>query len=305
MSVAWVAGSVRARLLLGRRVGRRRALELAGSRSLREAADLLAATEYGRHAEPARELEDVQRAVAATTLFHLRILAGWLPPGALELMRALAAWFELANVEDRLAYLAGREPRRPFELGSLALAWSTVARAQSAADLRAALASSSCGDPGSEEPADVGLALRAAWGRRLHAEVPEARAWAAGALALLLARELLLVGRDPEVLRKLDLASPQGSAPTVAALADTLPREAAWALAGIGEPDDLWRGEPRWWAKVERDAEAMVSAHREGRALVVGAVALLAADARRVSAALAAASLGAAAELEEMLDGSA
>lgn len=216
-------------------------------------------------------------------------------------MRALAGWFELVNVEDRLAYLAGHEPRRPFELGSLALAWSGVARAQSVSDLRAALASSSWGDPGSEEPADVGLALRAAWGRRLLAEVPEAGAWAGGGLALLVARELLLAGRAPEATRRLGLGPPEGRVATVTALADSLPREAAWSLAGVGEPEDLWRAESRWWERVERDAEAMVRAHREGRATVVGALALLAADARRVSAALAAASLAAVGDFEEVL----
>jgi hypothetical protein len=304
VSAGWIAGSVRARLLLGRRVGREGALRLAAAGTLAEAIALLSATPYGARREIGPGLVEAERAVAAMTLLHLRVLAGWLPPGAAQLMRALGGWFEIASIEDRLAFLLGGELREPFALGSLALGWSAAGRAQSPGELRAALAASAWGDPGGEEPEQVQLALRLAWARRLLAEVPDAHEWVCGALALLLARESLLAGRRPAL--PVDLALRLGSgwerAATVPAMAAALPREAAWALDLTGETDDLWRAEARWWARVERDAEQMVRVYREGRHVVVGAVALLAADAHRVLAALAVAARGGLADAREVLD---
>ena len=302
MSVGWVAGSTRARLLLGRRLGLEPALALARSHSTAEALAALAAGPYGRHGDVGADLAAAQRAIAATTLLHLRILAGWLPPGAVGLVRALAGWFELANIEDRLAYLLGHEPGHPFELGSLTLAWSAVERAQTPGDLRAALAASAWGDPGSEEPDDVHASLRVAWARRVLAEVPEAQAWVGGALAVLVARMLSdgAAVRASTALTSI-LGADWSRAVTVRALAQSLPTDAAWALGGIAEPEDLWRAETAWWARVERDAEAMVSGHREGRAAVVGVIALLAADARRAAAALEAAARGSGDVFEEIV----
>ena len=302
MSVGWVAGSTRARLLLGRRLGLEPALALARSHSTAEALATLAAGPYGRHGDVGADLAAAQRAIAATTLLHLRILAGWLPPGAVGLVRALAGWFELANIEDRLAYLLGHEPGHPFELGSLTLAWSAVERAQTPGDLRAALAASAWGDPGSEEPDDVHASLRVAWARRVLAEVPEAQAWVGGALAVLVAR---MLSDGAAVRASTALTSILGAgwsrAVTVRALAQSLPTDAAWALGGIAEPEDLWRAETAWWARVERDGEAMVSGHREGRHAVIGVVALLAADARRAAAALEAAARGSGDVFEEIV----
>jgi hypothetical protein len=288
MSLGWVAGTTRARLLLGGRLGAGRASELARAGSEAEAVAALAAGPYGRREDVGADLAGAQRAIAATLLLRLRLLAGWLPPGATGVVRGLAGWFELANIEDRLAYLLGHEPEPPFELGSLTLAWPTLQSAQTPAELRAALAASAWGDPGGEEPSAVHVSLRLAWARRVLTEAPEAGAWVGGALAILLARELLHGG---DVLR----SSPRlgailgvgwEHATTVQVLARSLPREAAWALDGIDGPDELWRAEARWWDRVERDADRMARGHREGRRAVVGVVALLAADARRAAAAL-------------------
>jgi hypothetical protein len=263
---------------------------------------LLAGTVYGRHGDLG-DVRSAERSVAATLLLHLRLLAGWLPPGALGVMRALAAWFELANVEERLAYLLGGDAEHPFELGSLATAWSVLGAAQSPAELRAALAASAWGDPGSEEPHDVHLALRLAWARRLVAEVPETREWVGGALGLLLARERLLLAEEPRpgAAATLGLGTAWERALSLADLAAALPRDAAWPLEAVSRPEDLWRAEAAWWARLERDAEAMVRGHREGRHAVVGTVALLAVDAHRVQGALAAAARDGAAGLEEVL----
>ena len=192
---AWVAGSVRARHMLVRRLGRDRARALATSPSLEDALAVLAGTAYGRLVREGMSLAEAQRAVAATALWHIRVLAGWLPPAATPSVRLLAAWFELANIEERMRYLAGREVPAPFELGALATAWPTVSGAGSAAEVRAALVGSPWGDPGTEDAAELGLVLRLSWGRRVLGSVEPAREWAAGAVALLVARELFLAGR--------------------------------------------------------------------------------------------------------------
>lgn len=301
MSAGWVAGSVRARLLLGRRLGREGARRLAAA-APQDALAALASTAYGRR-EPGADVRSAQRAVAATTLLDMRLLAGWLPPRGVATMRALAGWFELVNIEDRLAYLLGGEAAHPFDLGSLGTAWATVGGAQSPGELRSALTASAWGDPRSEEPHDVHRALLLSWARRVAVEVPEARTWIGGALAVLLARERLLLGREGprEAAISLGLGSGWHDAASVAALAAALPAWAAWPLAAAEQPEDLWLAEVAWWARVERDAEAMIRDRHAGRSTVVGAVALLAADARLVRVALGASARDDPGMLEEAL----
>ena len=153
MKPSWVAATVRARLVATHGVGRERALAVARESSLADGIAALASTIYGKATRPDAELADAQHAVAATALWQLRVLAGWLPPGAALRARVLVAWFEIANVDERLAELAGMPSRRQFDLGSLGSASRRIAAANSPADLRAALAASEWGDPGSDEPA--------------------------------------------------------------------------------------------------------------------------------------------------------
>ena len=65
-------------------------------------------------------------------------------------MRVLAAPFEIANVEDRLARLQGSPAPDPFALGALATAWPGLAGALSPGELRQLLARSVWGDPGDD-----------------------------------------------------------------------------------------------------------------------------------------------------------
>lgn len=295
LSPGWVAGSVRARHLLARRLGRSDAWALARAPSLDAALERLASSAYGHRCRPGLALADAQRAIADTALWHVRVLAGWTPPRGLEPVRALAAGFEIANVDDRLAYLAGAEVPAPFELGGLATAWPRVAGAQSASELRSLLTGSPWGDPGSDEPAAIRLALRLAWARRVLASVDEAVDWAAGAVALLLARELFLAGRPAD--RLWDLHPPGVGiewfqAASLAELRAALPPQAAWALKAAVEPDELWHREAAWWRRVEADAEQLARSAHMGLAAVVGCVALLGVDAWRTAGALEAAARG-------------
>jgi hypothetical protein len=303
MSARWVAGTVKARLLLERRLGVEAVLELARAASLRDALVRLAGTAYA-DAVPAADLQEAQRAVAASVLLRVRVLAAWLPPGEAAGLRSLAAWFELCNIEDRLAYLEGGELRPPFELGVLASVWDAAATAQSADELRSLLEHSRWGDPGVTDRRTLPFALRVAWAERVRAELPEARSWATGATAILLAEERLVARRsvEPGLLERAGLGSGWQDAGTVGELRERLPERAGWALAGIEERDELWRARLSWWRAVEADAAGMVRAARFGRETVVGAVVLLALDAVRVATALAVAAQGGAQSSREVLD---
>jgi hypothetical protein len=290
MRIGWVAGSVRARLMAAEQtLGPVEAAALADCDSLGDAVIRLAGGPYGRGLRVELDATEAQRAVAEATLLRLRVLAGWLPRDGLEVLRALAAWFELANLEDRIVYLHGGPLARPFELGSLAVVWPAAARTQTMEELRGLLSSTRWLAPGSVGADDLHLGLRLSWARRLLRDVPEARAWTAGAVAILAARELFVSGR---LLGRLDetvgpaLGTAWPAAGTLADFGAALPSQAAWPLAGIESPDGLWQAEAAWWKRVEADAHTLVRSATPGRAAVVGAVALLAADARRVASVL-------------------
>jgi hypothetical protein len=285
----WTAGVTRARLLLGRGIGPEHANAVANSSSLAQGLAALAGSAYGERVRAGQDLATAQRAVAATLLWHLRILAGWLPASGAALVRALAAWFELANIDARLAALAsdGHEPE-PFVLGTLATAWGATERAQTVEAVADSVASSAWGALRGRSAADLALGLRVAWGRRVYEAAPAAADWVAGAGALLVARELLLAGSSEHATqlqpypgidrRALD-------AKTLPALRTALGPRAAWSLSGIGEPAELWRAELRWWDRVQDDARTLLR-RIDDEAVVLAAVALLAADAQRAARAL-------------------
>jgi hypothetical protein len=138
--------------------------------------------------------------------------------------------------------------------------------------------------------------MRTALADRVTAAVPAAAAWAAGATALLLAREVALEGQVVPERARVAASRVVGpaaiSSATIPALVATLPANALWALAGVERPADLWRAEARWWARVEKDSTAMVRKATAGPEVVVGAVGLMAVDAWRVRAALEVAARG-------------
>jgi hypothetical protein len=69
-------------------------------------------------------------------------------------------------------------------------------------------------------------------------------------------------------------------------LAEALPGNSRWAVAEVAGNGELWRAEARWWRRVDHDGMALVRRSTPGRAVLVGSVAVLAADAWRVRAAL-------------------
>ncbi|HEY6749354.1 MAG TPA: hypothetical protein VI357_27020 [Mycobacteriales bacterium] len=299
MATAWVAGSVRARALARRRLGPAGARALATGGSLDTALESLARSPYGRDVRPGQSLLDAQRGIAASLLWHLRVLAGWLPAEGAQSVRSLAGWFEIANVEDR----TGRSA--PYRLGRLQVAWPRLAAAGSAEQLRAVLATSAWGDPGGDTPRLVGLRMRCAWAERAAEVSDSARAWAAGGVALLLARERFAAGRDLPAQAVAPAVRLLGEtwldAATLAEAGGRLPRAARGALADITDPADLWRAETSWWHRLEQDGFALLRRPDFGPDAAVGAVAVLAADARRVAGALELAARHAAPEVVDAL----
>jgi hypothetical protein len=281
--------------MLLRRLGRERARTIAGAASLDEAVGRLAGTAYGRTVVASMDLATAQRAIGETALWHVRVLAGWAPPHAIEPIRALAAWFELANIGDRIAYLRGGPRATPFALGGLASVRSPVAGVQSLGELRNALVGSVWGDPGTDDPAGIELALRLSWAARVLDAVEEAEAWAAGAVALLLARELLLAGRPAGELLAHGwpgAGTRWSQASDLDGLRAALPSHAAWVLADIAAPEELWQAEVAWWRRVEADAEQLARSATLGRRALIGSIVLLGADAWRTAAALEVAARG-------------
>jgi hypothetical protein len=131
--------------------------------------------------------------------------------------------------------------------------------------------------------------------------------WAAGAGALLAARELLVAGASEHARLLGRLPGVSRDALAAVSLHDlqaAVPRQAAWALEGVRDPADLWRAELRWWDRVERDAARLARSQRDEQA-VVGIVALLAVDAERTVRALRTAAGGGLGELGKLVDATA
>jgi hypothetical protein len=295
MSAAWVAGGVRARALAHRRIGPEAARRAAAAGSLEAALRLLAATPYGREVRPGQTLPQAQHAVAAAILWDLRVLAGWLPQGGAHLLRTLAAWFEIANVDELLHTMDTGQPGSLFTLGSLATAWSRLKEAGSVAELRAELAASAWGDMGADSAAAIRFGMRARWGRWAAEVRDPVRTWSTTATALLVAGQRFAVGQAIPAAALPSLRGVTGAAAeagSLAAMAAALPARARWVVADVASPAGPWQAEAAWWARMERDAFSLLRTSASDSAPVIGTAGVLAADAWRVRAALATAADG-------------
>ena len=301
MTTSWVSGVVRAKALGRRRLGRAGARALAGSPSLQEAVATLVDTPYGHDMRVGFDLSQAQRAVGDSMLWNLRVLSGWLPSSGSEALRVLAGWFEIANVDELLRELDGTPAESPYRLGTLATAWPQLAGSTSAADLCERLGRSSWGEPGVGSWWDIQLHLRLVWADRIATRVPQLHSLAAGATALLLARETFGRGRQLSDAMTFPAARLVGrkaaDARTLAELSAALPASARWALEGVTEQADLWVAETRWWLRLEEQSFALARTAHFAAGPVLGAVGLLAVDAWRVRAALVLSGCGVAGEV--------
>lgn len=289
-TAAWVPGTVRAKAMARRRIGRAGARLLAGEGSLDAAVTAVAASPYVHDVRAGQSLAEAQHAVGAAVLWDLRVLAGWLPRAGGDGLRAVAGWFEIANTDELVRTLAARSSAPAYRLGTLGSAWGRLSAAGSLAEVRAILATSTWGDPGADTAWQIALGMRLAWAGRVARAFAPAAPWAAGGAALLVARELFLRRRvlpAPLVAAAAPvLGSGWPAATSVPDFAGRVPAPGRWALAGVDDPEQLWQAEPRWWARLERDGFTLLREPRFGPAPVLGAVAVLAADGWRVRAAL-------------------
>lgn len=290
MSAGWVAGSVRAKGLLSRRLGAGGTRGIAALGSLADAQHALADGPYGRGIVIGQSAAQTEHAVAATPLWHLRVLAGWQPREGARAIRSLAAGFEAANIIAHAHALAGAVRAPSFDLGALATAWSRLRETSSLLELRRALAQSLWGDPGGGAPADIAAGVQVSWAVRVATTVPEASSWAVAALALLVARRHLAQRRrlleEPAARAARILGPAAMDADDLASFIAALPVRVRWSIADIHNVDDLWRGEARWWTRVERDGFQLVAGTGFARPRLVGAAAVLGADAWRCRAAV-------------------
>jgi hypothetical protein len=312
VSTAWVAGVVRAKALARRRLGAGATRAVAAAPGLDEALATLAATPYGHDVHPGQSLAEAQHAVGASLLWNMRVLAGWLPRTGADVVRLLAAGFEVANVDEHLARLRGEAAEPAYALGTLETAWAALSATSTPASAGAALGTSPWLLRDVTTPAELHLGLRLAWADAVVAGVPEAAAWARGGAALLVLREVALEGRglsQPLAGRASDVLGPAFTESVTgrrAELADwrrRLPGDTRWVLDGVERLEDLWRAEARWWQRVERDGFALLRGSGYDRQPVVGALAVLAVDAWRVRAALETAARGGAGAELEAFDG--
>lgn len=305
MSAGWVAAGVRARGLARRRLGQDGIGALSACHSLPEALSLVSAGPYGRAVRPDMDLGGAGRAVVSVLLWHLRILAGWGPPMSAGTLRALAGGFEIDNVAGHLARLSGGEAPDSYVLGSLSTAWSVVSSTDSPAALRAALATTTWGDPGGEDPATIVLGMQVAWARRV-LDVPGAGDWAVAAAALVVAKvvsagALAALGQSARRDTRRLLGARWEEASSLDALRRSVPRVAGRALEEVNGPEDLWRAEERWWDHLERSAARLAGGPVTEESTCVGVVGLLAADAWRTRRAVELAARGGSG-VEELVD---
>jgi hypothetical protein len=304
MTAAWVAGTVRARAMARRGEAVAAAHELARAESATAALAALAASRDLHGTAGGDSIPHATRAIEETLLWNIRVLAGWLPAHGTEMLRLLAGWFEIANVEERLHALRGGPAAPPFALGAMATAWPRLAIAGSVDELRDTLATSAWGDPGESSARAVQLSMSLAWAERVQRRVPPALPWTLGGASLVVARERLARGLDlPEAAATTAdrlLGDGWRAATTLPELSDSLPPQARWPLAGLAEANRLWYAEARWWRRLRADCRRLLAHPGFGPEPVIGAIGLLAADARLVASALA--GVGRGADAAEVLD---
>lgn len=293
MSAGWVGGSVRGRLLARHRLGPDGARALAATSSLDAACAELGGSVYADAVADAVTVDAVQHALLASALWDLRVLAGWVPARGVETLRVFAAWFEIRNLEHLL--LDERVDPPAFEMGTLATAWTRVREARSPLDVRDALRRSAWRDPGSDDATAMLVSMRLEWAQWISGIGGSGRYWGSSAAALVVARS---IAEHPEPLdaavtrRAAFLGRRVADVSSFPALVAALPETCRWVFEGIEDPRDLWRAEARWWGRLERDGTGLLRAPRPGPAVVLGAVAVILADAWRTTAALEIASRG-------------
>jgi hypothetical protein len=281
-----------------RRIGSSAARRIAAAPSLEAGLDMLSGTAYAAAAK-SRDLAAAEHAVRAEVLWQLRVLAGWMPPPAAPMARALAGGFEARNIVGHYRRLAGSSAEPAFRLGTVATAWPRLSMTRSVEQLGRELSASVWTVPDAAVPrsaAELSDLLTVIWMRRLAVLVPGAERWTAGRTALLAARLILAERRDPptELVRAAVplLGTGWAAARDAAGLRAVVPATARWALTGVSAAETLWRAEAELRRRTEAAGFRELRAAMQGPSIAAGAFAVLAMDAWRLRAALACAESG-------------
>jgi hypothetical protein len=298
MRADWVAATVRARALAHGRVGASGSHQIAARRGLPGALAALSGSVYGTRVLGVPDLAAAERATHDAVLWQLRVLAGWVPATESRLCRAAAGGYERDNIVDLAGHLHdGRPVPGAYSLGTLGTAWSRVGTTTSIQELTAALRHSPWGDVGAAGTTALRDVLTLVWLRRLADVAPPARSWVQLVGGLMAARIVLVDRAQPsprlrQLLRPV-IGTGWEAAGDLDTLRGTLPHTVQRVLRGLDGPEQLWRAEAQVHAVVETDGFRLLHTALPGPDVVLGAIAVLAMDAWRVRAALAAACLGA------------
>lgn len=289
VGIAWAAGAVKGHALGRRRVGAVACADLARRGSLDEGLAALQSGPYGHDLATRMTLPEAQWAVGATPLWHMRVLAGWLPPAGGDLVRVLAGWWEVRNVENHLAGMTGAARFVPYDLGRLDTAWDRLRTTQSPAALRRELARSRWLDPGDDAPGAIVSWLHLSWADRVAEQVDAAQSLAGGWAALAAARTLGSTAgvRDDWPGHDVRVLGPEWRrAGDVGDLASRLPRASRWVLQDVADTTQLWRAELHWWRRLAAQGGQWLQERRSGGDVVAGVFSVLLADAHCVAGAL-------------------
>lgn len=293
----WVAASARARSMAQRRVGAGAVRDLAAQTTLAAALAMLRVSSYADRLDGLPDLAGAERGIRDTVLWHLRVLAGWLPTSGTSLARAAAGTFEIENITALARQLDGGPPAPdPFELGALATAWPRLHSAGSTVELASILHTSPWGEVDASGPGPLRDTLNVIWLRRLAAIVPATRPWCGAGCVLVAVRGLQVDNLAPglpllRILRPVLGRSWEGT-DSIPAFAEAIPPSLRPVLRGVSSPQELWRAEASALSRVEKDGFGLLRGALPGPEVVLGALAVLSVDAWRVRAALAAATSG-------------
>ncbi|HVC40874.1 MAG TPA: hypothetical protein VND54_02740 [Candidatus Saccharimonadales bacterium] len=276
MSGDWIAGGVRARGLAAADLDDM-AERVALTADLDAARAALGQTKWGLHLAEVTTVGAAQRKIFEALLWQLRILAGWLPSEGVESVRSCVMWFELRNIEDRLAFFAGAPAETPYELGRLGIISRGLGGTGSASEIRRLMRPSAWGDPGGEDLYTIRISMRRAWYRRARLAAPELRVWADAAALLFGRRERLAHRTGGDALEPAPIS---------------LPADWKWASATPWSVEDLWQAEARWWEQVREDGRRLSHGVIGSTGPVIGTIAILASSAHRIATALEIASGG-------------
>ena len=206
---------------------------------------------------PGPDVDEVQHAVAATVLWHLRVLGGWVPHGDARILR-VGRRLRSGQHRRPCPHVVGRPSPKPFLARR---AGDDVGSPYLQRDVPGSRAGPRpvCGRPAGGTPAAPHLSMRVSWAARVASQLPGIKHWAG--CALLIARGRLSWPAPADGCGHPNGRRTGRSGRTPGPFGTGCRRARHSAVVGVGgrrRPGRLTCGAPRltWWARVERDGFA-------------------------------------------------